>query len=54
MNKQKLKEKIIEIINNNYSEDNMFDINGIPIKKDFYFDIYACTDEIEKLFKEVE
>lgn len=53
MNKQELKEKILEIINNNYSEDYICDEDGNEISQ-FFFDMDTCTDEIEALFKEVE
>jgi hypothetical protein len=52
MNKQELKEKVLEIINNNYSEDYIMTDEGEIQKK--YFDMDSCTEEIEALFKEVE
>ena len=53
MTKQEFKEKILEIINNNYSEEYLVDSEGNSIPE-YYFDIDTCTEEIEKLFKEVE
>lgn len=52
MTKQELKEKVIEIINNNYSEDYIMTDEG-EIQEN-YFDMDSCTEEIEALFKEVE
>ena len=50
MNKQELKEKILEIINNNYSEDYVYDEDTGD--KVHYFFLDTCTEEIEALFKE--
>ena len=52
MTKQELKEKILEIINNNYSEDYVYDEDTGD--KVHYFFLDTCIEEIKKLFKEVE
>lgn len=52
MNKQELKEKIIEIIRNNYSEDYVYDEFSDERVRYFFFE--TCIEEIEDLFKEVE
>ena len=50
--KPEIKEKILEIINNNYSEDYVYDEDTGD--KVHYFFLETCTEEIEALFKEVE
>lgn len=52
MTKQELKEKILEIISNNYSEDFVYDEFSEERVRYFFFE--ACIEEIEALFKEVE